>query len=274
MDELLSSVGPGQDWEGILVVDIDAANFSDDFTFETAMRFLSLVQQVKVRQRKTEKARHIALCNRLLQLFGCSIVAATPFDEAEIEYGSHGKPYLKNHPEVAFSMSNGEQYVVQYLLRQGGTRNLDVGIDIAAKSDYTGLEDLNVFRDIFSDREYEQLEAFDNGFKGDLFAYYWSLKECYTKFTGLGLNCDLSKIDCGAIDLPSMSAGVQRKIDEVQMFFHSTWMQPACDEIVTVCRKDFSNSPSRGQWLQQGPKVYRIAIQDILLFFEKTRKAL
>lgn len=268
MEDLLSSVELNQDWEGLIIVDVDHANLSDDFTFETAMRYLSLAYQLKIRQRKTEKARRIALCNRLLQLFGCSVLGEIPFEEVQFEYGSHGKPYLKHSPAISFGMSNGEQYVVQFILRQKGTGKLDVGIDIAAKSDYIGHDDVEVFRNIFSEREYNHFKACGNKLKPSLFAYYWSLKECYTKYTGLGLNYDLSRIDCGEVDVPVMSARLQCKMDEDSILFHSTWVEPDCEEIITVCRQD----SDQVRWLQNGPRVYRISLLDILSFFEKTPK--
>lgn len=269
MEDLLSSLNTKEGWEGILFVDVEDASLADDFTFEIAMRYLSLGEQIKVRRKKTVRAQKITLCNKLLQLFGCSIIGGVPFQEVRFEYGDFGKPYMNNSKGISFSMSNGDQHVVQYIFRGNSDRVVDIGVDVAAKNDYAGDSDLELFRDVFSEGEYANLKKCDTKLRPKMFAYYWSLKECYTKFTGLGLNCNLPSINFDQPQIPLKSSGIQRNLDGHSMLFHSTWIQQSSEEIVTVCREDGYDIRDRARWLLEGPTLFKIDLRTMLQWFER-----
>ncbi|QLL30425.1 hypothetical protein HG536_0A02420 [Torulaspora globosa] len=268
MDDLASIRKLDRDWEGILALDVKHANLTDDFTFERAIRFLPLSQQAKIYQLRTLQGKYAAVCNRLLQLFGCSIASGIGFGEVEFEHSSYGKPRMKNCPQISFSMSNGQDYVVQYICRRNDGDPAELGVDIASRDDYLGGHDLETFCEVFSDTEYKHLQSLDDGMRRKAFAFYWSLKECYSKYTGLGLNCDLSKLDYGGMQVPEVGSGSQRLIDNDSMLFYSVWIPRHGKEIVTVCRQDDLKEPALSRWLKSGPPVYRITLEDILGFLE------
>lgn len=269
MDDLASIRRLDEDWEGILVLDVKHANLEDDFTFERAIRFLSLPQQAKIHQLKTSQGKYTAVCNRLLQQFGCSIASGTNFGETRFEQGSYGKPRMKNCLQVSFSMSNGQDYVVQYISRRNDGSSPELGVDIASKDDYLGGQDLETFCEVFSDTEYEHLQSLDDdGRRRAAFAFYWSLKECYSKYTGLGLNCDLSKLDYGGMQVPEVRSGSRRVVENHAMLFYSMWIPQNGKEIITVCRQDDLKEPTASLWLKSGPPVYRLTLEDILGFLE------
>lgn len=268
MNELISSLKSKHTGESILVIDLEHTNLIDDFFFERAIRFLPLEEQVKIHQKKTVHGKHVALCNRLLQLFGCSIFGDISYKQVEVSYGVYGKPYLKGCPEISFSMSNGQRYVIQYLSRQKGKAATEIGADIASRSDYTGDKDLQTFCDIFSSSEYRHIRSCDSAKKAELFAYYWSLKECYTKFTGLGLNCDLSSIDFGELEVPNIGKSILRAIDGNLMWFYSRWVSSSRDEILTVCRKEMSAECGVVGRLDEEPTMVEVSLLDIIRYFE------
>lgn len=269
MERLAAILRLDHNWEGLLVLDVKQANLEDAFTFERAIRFLSLTQQAKIHQLKTSEGRHRAVCNRLLQLFGCSIVNGVPLGEVQVEKGTYGKPRLKNCPQISFSMSNGHKYVAQYISRRKEGKPGELGVDIASSDDYIGEQDLVTFREVFSSAEYDYLQSLSNATSiSRAFATYWSLKECYSKYTGLGLNCDLSKLDYGKITIPESGSGLQKVMDGIPMLFYSIWISPG-KEIVTVCRQDDLNERDRSHWLEDGPQVYNLRLEDIIRHFEQ-----
>lgn len=269
MEELLYQLHSNDIWNGILIVKLNNASLTDDFFFERAMRFLSLQAQVKVLKKKTIESKYATLCNRLLQMFGCAVASGTSVEGLEFSYAKYGKPRLDNSQGITFSMSNGKCYVAQYLLKTKG-EPLDIGIDIASKKDYTGLGDLEIFRDIFSTQEYKHLQSYDDHQKDSLFAYYWSLKECYTKYIGTGLNCDLSKIPIGQVDLPAKDIVIRRVIGDTSLSFYSRWLAPGSSEIVTICYPNIRISDNIEPVIRV-PKIYEITLEEILEYFESNK---
>lgn len=267
MEELLYQLHSSDIWNGILIVKLNYALLTDDFFFERAMRFLSLQEQAKVLNKKTIESKYAALCNRLLQMFGCAVASGTSIKNLQFSYAKYGKPRLDNSQGITFSMSNGKFYVAQYLLKTNG-KHVDIGIDIASKKDYIDVGDLEIFHDIFSTKESQHLQSYGDHQKDSLFAYYWSLKECYTKYTGTGLNCDLSKIAIGQVDPPAKDVLIRREIDDTSLSFYSRWLAPESSEIVTICYPNIYSSNDI-ELVLEAPQTYEIPLAEILEYFEK-----
>ena len=90
-----------------------------------------------------------------------------------MDYGIHGKPYLKEHQDVYFNFSHCSQGVVCAVSIN------DIGVDIET------IDEKRMFfsSDIFSPKE---LEFIVNSQKEDFFRL-WVLKEATVKCTGIGL---------------------------------------------------------------------------------------
>lgn len=259
MDELLLDLKSHDNWNGILLVELESSNLMDDYQFEQALRLLPLRTQAKIWSKKTIRGRLASLANSLLEIVGCSVASNIPVDKLRIQFGAYGKPRLENKQGISFSMSNGQRYVVQYLSRRGNSLS-EVGIDIASKEDYVDGEDIEMLRDIFSSSEYDHLKSISQEVEQkSLFAYYWSLKECYTKLTGVGLNCDLSRINFGEIELLTTPAVLERTIENFPVIFYSQWIGPDRNEVVTVC---FHPNPNRVLH-NCLPKLYRISLDEL-----------
>lgn len=267
MDEFLKdAVQPGA-FDACIVLDISSSILHDEFEFEMAMRVLPIIWRNRVLNKKNDSDRKKALCNRLLQLVGCSIVCNDPIDSLEFDTIQNGKPILinqnGNNGYVTFSMTNGQNFVAMYLKRSALDTEIahDVGIDLASVADLKDPINLELYRDIFSTTEYESLLLTTGMELKRLFAYYWSFKESYTKYTGAGISCNLKIIDAGKLEDFNETKEIDRVIENKHMIFHSTWLHHVYPEMVTVCQP----RPLRNQF----PKLYRICLNDILSYIKK-----
>lgn len=234
MEYLKTLIEQKKDLRVILVVDSKDNYLLDDFHFETAMRLLPLHTQSKILGKRPE-IRKVSLCNQLLQLFGCAFLTGKRPSEIEFVVGAHGKPRIKDG-SVAYSMSNSDGITVMYLKRSEPTTS--VGVDLATTKDCEQWETdyLHMFKDIFSAQEYLYLQDLPCGpIRDSTFTHYWSLKEAYTKYTGTGLNCDLSSVDFKNVE-PLERSKSQRVLthnnSETHLFL-SSWLDDK--QILTIC---------------------------------------
>lgn len=252
MQKSMSNLSTSKNQQIILLLNSWHDILQDVFVFEESMRHLNLGQQARILKKKSHQDRCKALCNQLLQITGISMTTGLPHTKLNFQYGVCGKPVLIDIDELTFSMSDGEHYVAQYISKVKG---YEVGIDLASTSDYCGDQDLNHFVEVFSLQEFENLAQCPSSKKALLFTYIWSLKECYSKFTGLGLNSKLQNINFGKLNLFDTETTLKRRIDQKEMFFYSRWIAPG--EVVTVCHES-------NPLLDQNPHVYYLTLQEVL----------
>jgi len=98
-----------------------------------------------------------------------------------INHDNHGKPFLKNYPQVHFNLSHSEDYVACAL------SDSPVGVDI----EHIHHADLNIARHYFFGSEYQRIQNSPN--KQRTFFEFWVLKESYMKMTGLGFRLGLDE---------------------------------------------------------------------------------
>lgn len=111
--------------------------------------------------------------------------AAKEFLQSETEvlplilrYGSQGKPYLEEHPEIFFNLSHSGRVAACALCDE------EVGVDV---QEYRKVKE-SVAERFFTGQEKEQLKSLNNAEEYErLFFRMWSVKESYIKFTGLGM---------------------------------------------------------------------------------------
>lgn len=267
MDELLNdSIRTGK-FDACVVLDISSDILNDEFEFEMAMRVLPIKWRNKVMNKKNDSDRKKALCNRLLQLIGCSIVCNIQIRSLEFDIIQNGKPILVNQDInngiVTFSMTNGQNFVAIYLKRgePGSDIACDVGIDLASAADLADPINLELYQDIFGTAEYESLQLTTGTELKRLFAYHWSFKESYTKYTGTGISCDLKVIDAGKLEDFNKTKEIDRIVEGNHMTFYSTWLNHTYPEMVTLCQPKTLHN--------KFPKLYTICLNDILSFIKK-----
>lgn len=96
----------------------------------------------------------------------------------------YGKPYISNHENIHFNLSNSHEMVLCAI------SDMEIGIDI----EYIDPEiDLTLAKNYFHNEEYENIMNAEN--KAEEFFKYWVLKESYMKYTGLGMNLKLDSFE-------------------------------------------------------------------------------
>ncbi|KAG0677297.1 holo-[acyl-carrier-protein] synthase [Kluyveromyces marxianus] len=226
----------------IYICDVEDGWLADDFNFESAMRLLSLEEQIQVLRKRSKKLQRMALGNRLLQLHGCSSILGVKPGDLEFSRGSFGKPMVKG---MEFSMSNGERHCVM------GIHYKPVGVDIASTTDCNGMgsDYVTAFRDIFTDSEFRWLS--DSTHRDLLFSLLWSMKEAYMKLIGTGLNTDIQAIDVGSVPVyleQQEAVTTQRTINGELIAFSSRWITDT--EVVSTAERTTA--------AQSGIENYRI----------------
>ncbi len=109
-------------------------------------------------------------------------------------YGPQGKPYLKDYPDIHFSLSHSGNMAV--LAISDG----EVGIDV---QESRGFQE-KVTKRFYQEEEIKRIEATEDiENKEKLFYQIWTGKEAYIKYTGKGMGQDIRSffvdLDCGKI---------------------------------------------------------------------------
>lgn len=103
-------------------------------------------------------------------------------DKPEFIFGEREKPFLKDYPDIFFSISHCKNAVVC------AVSNKNIAVDIM---DYRKAKS-SVIRRVCSSDEQNLLSVSNNIDKA--FTRLWVMKECYSKLDGRGLSLDFSKI--------------------------------------------------------------------------------
>lgn len=100
----------------------------------------------------------------------------------EYGYGSNGKPYLKDYPDVHFSLSHSGNVAVL------AVSDDEVGIDV---QEFRGFYE-KIAKRFYHENENKMLEAVSDPVKREILFYkIWTCKEGYIKYTGKGMGQDL-----------------------------------------------------------------------------------
>ena len=122
---------------------------------------------------------------RRLLSFGLDCLYGLPFDEADLSFEPKGKPHLTQHPEIHFSISHCRGMVVCAL---GAQR---VGVD--AEAPRRRISEALRHR-ILSPEEQATLSGLPEDEVNFCFLRFWTLKEAYVKYLGIGISTDLQSV--------------------------------------------------------------------------------
>lgn len=173
--------------------------YADTSLVENQMVFDNLMEKVnEQRRRKVLRCKNEEDKKRSL-LVGVLLRHALEqqgllYDEQEFSVTAEGKPILKSHPEISFSLSHSGNRVVCLI------SDSLVGVDIENRYRRLfekGQEErfLAVARRSFSKQEYAACVAACEEEQKELFLKYWTRKEAVSKAVGKGLAMDFSKIE-------------------------------------------------------------------------------
>ena len=155
----------------------------------------------------TDQMRSVAAYYALERALICYSPAAQDVEKLQIGYEASGKPYLKGFHEFHFSLSHAGKYAICAVNWENS-----IGADILQ----IRRADLRVAKRFFAKTELDQLMQLQQGIKQDrLFTRIWTRKESYVKFTGEGLNRELSEFN---MDLNSKKLMIKSQIMPVQFW--------------------------------------------------------
>lgn len=138
---------------------------------------LSKERQQKIEAMKAETGRRSSLGAWALLDHGLHQLYGLREREITIAYGAHGKPYVKDRPEIHFNLSHSGDYVLAVFAP------VEIGCDI--QQTVQGTRNERIAGRFFTEAEQQALAA------GMDFYRIWARKESYIKYTGDGMACDL-----------------------------------------------------------------------------------
>lgn len=100
--------------------------------------------------------------------------------------GEYGKPYLKELPELFFSLSHSETVAVCAI------SDREIGIDIEYHREMSPDRLLRIAKRFFAPEEYDAIAEESGEAAKELFYRIWTAKEAYIKFTGEGMHRNLA----------------------------------------------------------------------------------
>ena len=109
-------------------------------------------------------------------------------DDTDVIYNEYGKPFLKNHKDVFFSLSHSENMVMCAISDE------EIGCDIQIIEDKKD-NILKIAKRFFTTKESEYMESLSDDEVMDVFYRIWTAKESYIKATGEGLSKDLASFE-------------------------------------------------------------------------------
>lgn len=133
-------------------------------------------------KRETEHEQGLLLLRRALrEQYGIDCGDGRKPDLIE---GAHGKPYLREYPQIQFNISHCMGLAV---LAVG---ECSVGIDVEYVRPYREP----LLKRVLSAAELRQMEAAGEAGREELFFRFWTLKESYVKAVGCGITVPLQDI--------------------------------------------------------------------------------
>ncbi len=124
----------------------------------------------------------------ILRAILASYMPARP-EDLVFGYGSKGKPYLKEHPDLHFNLGHSGELAVYAVAGD------ELGVDVERMKAVEDWEKIS--KRFFSLRESNELAKLDPAQQMAGFFACWTRKEAYIKATGEGLAAGLNKFSVG-----------------------------------------------------------------------------
>ncbi len=150
---------------------------------EALLAFVSEERRMKIRRYRFSKDKKHSLYASLLLSFACTDQYDLAFDEIDPIWPGSGKPVLRSHPEIHFSISHS-----------GGCAAVAVSdAEIGLDAELIGKAPVNVLKRAFCPAEIRQIQSADD--PDPEFFRIWTRKEAYGKYLGTGLSSQVLKTD-------------------------------------------------------------------------------
>lgn len=142
---------------------------------------LSRDRQLKIEEMKAAGGRRSTLGAWTLVDHGLQQLYDLRQKNVTIAYGAHGKPYVKDRPDIHFNLSHSGDYVL------AAFGPVELGCDIQMIGEAHRND--RIAARFFTEAEQKALA------EGMDFYRIWARKESYIKCTGEGMACDLRSFD-------------------------------------------------------------------------------
>lgn len=159
------------------------------------------------------------LAQGLRELFALSLTEEMLAEEIQKE--QHGKPFLKNHPDIHFNISHCEGLVVCAF------SDAPVGVDVERIAEFKD----SIVRKVLTKEEQEFLALYKEKEEyNELFFRFWTLKESWLKQDGSGFFRSPQEI---SFALESNEQTFKVRSSDPKFFFHQCKVKGDC--ILSVC---------------------------------------
>lgn len=160
----------------------DARALEDGSLYAKLYDAVSTQRRQKIDTLRFQKDRRLSLAAGYLLEQGLQELGV---EEYEIQYGEYGKPYLKNIPDLHFSLSHSGHFAVCVFYHQ------PVGVDIQQICPVSAT----LLQKVCTEGERRFLEAQDPEKVPEAFCRLWTAKESFMKLEGKGLQIRPNTID-------------------------------------------------------------------------------
>lgn len=134
---------------------------------------------------KSLKNKQRKLLGEMLAYKGLHKSFALKHEEIVFEYGSKGKPMLKNSSGRFFNITHSGDWVLC------GVSDSEIGVDI----ELLKKAKMNVADRFFTPNEVAKLNSLNDEAQDNYFFLLWTVKESYLKYLGTGLTKPLNSFD-------------------------------------------------------------------------------
>ncbi|RKI78402.1 4'-phosphopantetheinyl transferase superfamily protein [bacterium 0.1xD8-71] len=201
---------------------MDVRCLDNETLFQEKLKLLSPYRQQKVALLKHEKDKNRSLGAGILLDHALSVYGLRE-RSTEYEIGKWGKPVLKYHPEIHFSLSHSGNYAICSI------GDKPVGNDI----EYVKQGRLKVADRFFAREEQDWLYAVDKEQEQTQRMFrIWTMKESFLKVTGRGMSLPLSDFTIH-VDEESERIRVRHKVDA--KYYYMKEYEEIEDYCVAVC---------------------------------------
>ena len=174
-----------------------------------------------------EADKHLSVASWHLLLFALNKKGIRE-DEIILSKNEHGKPFLKNYPEVHFNLSHSGN-TVMCAVSQG-----EVGCD----TEKIRPVKLKIADRFFSENEIRQLKNADAKEQELLFFRLWTLKESFMKATGHGFSLPLKDF---CININEQKIEIEQNVQNEKFYFKEFFKNDGYCYAVCAKEKDFSD---------------------------------
>jgi 4'-phosphopantetheinyl transferase len=171
----------------------------DESTFQLMLSRVSVKRREKAMRYRARKNTVLSLCAEMLIQYGYKKYFSTNTPLSFIE-NAYGKLYACEADDFYFNISHSGHYAVCAVARE------EVGVDIEEIRQNFKIE----ISHFFHPKEYQTLMQTEAEQQIPLFYRYWTAKESYTKYRGMGLSLGLSTFyfDQGKIYTEEVPSGI------------------------------------------------------------------